>query len=170
MACWRESKEKWLRDGRSKLADASPLTAHRAWLQTADRSGTRTTKRWQPQCSLNPSHKDTYSNEIVNSPMELQIFETDITHDREDFFTFCFFCTWSTRSRQVTVQKACAYDVRKALIRDLLISIHKTRGFEWQTAHTKGCLEDRCETKESRSLETPGGSVFVWVYACKFDC
>ena len=42
------------------------------------------------------------------------------------------------------MQKACAYDVRKALIRDLLISIHKTRGFEWQTAHTKGCLEDRC--------------------------
>ena len=42
------------------------------------------------------------------------------------------------------MQKACAYDVRKALIRDLLISIHKTRGFEWQTAHTKGCPENRC--------------------------
>ena len=42
------------------------------------------------------------------------------------------------------MQKACEYDVRKALIRDLLISIHKTRGFEWQTAHTKGCLENRC--------------------------
>ena len=42
------------------------------------------------------------------------------------------------------MQKAFAYDVRKALIRDLLISIQKTRGFEWQTAHTKGCLEDRC--------------------------
>ena len=45
----------------------------------------------KPQCSLNPSHKDTYSNGIVNSPMELQILETDITHDREDFFAFCFF-------------------------------------------------------------------------------
>ena len=35
MACSRESKEKWLRDGRSKLADASPLTARkekRQWL------------------------------------------------------------------------------------------------------------------------------------------
>ena len=29
MACWREAKEKWLRDGRSKLADASPLTTPR---------------------------------------------------------------------------------------------------------------------------------------------
>ena len=26
-----------------------------------------------------------------------------------------------------------------------LISIHKTRDFEWQTAHTKGCQENRCE-------------------------
>ena len=42
------------------------------------------------------------------------------------------------------MQKACAYDVRKVPIRDLLISINKTRGFEWQTAHTKGCLENRC--------------------------
>ena len=42
------------------------------------------------------------------------------------------------------MQKACAYDVRKAVIRDLLISIYKTGGFKWQTAHTKGCLEDRC--------------------------
>ena len=25
-----------------------------------------------------------------------------------------------------------------------LVSIHKTQGFEWQTAHTKGCQEDRC--------------------------
>ena len=40
--------------------------------------------------------------------------------------------------------KVCAYDVRKAPIRDLLISIHKTRDFEWQTAHTKGCQENRC--------------------------
>ena len=48
-----------------------------------------------------------------------------------------FFCTWSTRWRQVTVHKACAYDIRKLPIHDLLISIHKTRGFEWQTAHTK---------------------------------
>ena len=48
------------------------------------------------------------------------------------------------------MQKACAYDVRKALIRDLLISIHKTRGFEWQTAHTKGCLEDRCASVSVR--------------------
>ena len=40
--------------------------------------------------------------------------------------------------------KACAYDIRKAPIRDLLISIHKTRDFEWQTAHTKGCQENRC--------------------------
>ena len=41
--------------------------------------------------------------------------------------------------------KACAYNIRKAPIRDLLISIHKTRDFEWQTAHTKGCQENRCE-------------------------
>ena len=40
--------------------------------------------------------------------------------------------------------KACSYDVRKALIRDLLISFKKTRDFEWQTAHTKGCQENRC--------------------------
>ena len=40
--------------------------------------------------------------------------------------------------------KACAYNVRKAPIRDLLISMHKTRDFEWQTAHTKGCQENRC--------------------------
>ena len=40
--------------------------------------------------------------------------------------------------------KVCAYNVRKAPIRDLLISIHKTRDFEWQTAHTKGCQENRC--------------------------
>ena len=25
-----------------------------------------------------------------------------------------------------------------------VISIHKTRDFEWQTAHTKGCQENRC--------------------------
>ena len=42
------------------------------------------------------------------------------------------------------MQKACAYDVRNAPIHDLLIPIHKTRGFEWQTAHTKGCQENRC--------------------------
>ena len=29
MACWWESKEKWHRDGRSKLADALPLTTQR---------------------------------------------------------------------------------------------------------------------------------------------
>ena len=45
--------------------------------------------------------------------------------------------------------KVCAYDVRKAPIRDLLISIHKTRDFEWQTAHTKGCQENRCELSET---------------------
>ena len=98
----------------------------------------------KPQCSLNPSHKDTYSNGIVNSPMELQIFETDITHDREDFFALCFFVREARGHVRSQCKKACAYDVRKALIRDLLISIHKTRGFEWQTAHTKGCLENRC--------------------------
>ena len=35
-----------------------------------------------------------------------------------------------------SMQKLCAYDVRKAPIRDLVISIHKTRGFERQTTHT----------------------------------
>ena len=50
------------------------------------------------------------------------------------------------------MQKACAYDVRKALIRDLLISIHKTRGFEWQTAHTKGCLENRCVKVDTEDI------------------
>ena len=34
-------------DGCSKLADASPLTTQRGWLQTADRSGPWTTKRGQ---------------------------------------------------------------------------------------------------------------------------
>ena len=50
------------------------------------------------------------------------------------------------------MQKACPYDVRKAPIRDLLISIHRTRSFEWQTAHTKGvsreslCIGSTCNT------------------------
>ena len=44
------------------------------------------------------------------------------------------------------MQNACAYDVRKAPICDLPFSIHKTRGFEWQTAHTKECQKNRCES------------------------
>ena len=62
------------------------------------------------------------------------------------------FRTWSTRWRQVTVQKACAYDVRKAPINDLLIFIHKTRGFEWQTTQTKGYQEKRCRLIASTDL------------------
>ena len=77
--------------------------------------------------------------------MELQIFETAITHEREDFFAFCFFSYVKHVVTSFTVLKACAYDVRKVPIRDLLISIHKTRDFESQTAHTKGCQENRCE-------------------------
>ena len=46
--------------------------------------------------------------------------------------------------RQVTVQKSCAYDVRKAPIRDLVISIHNTGGFERQTTLTKRCQGNRC--------------------------
>ena len=37
-------------------------------------------------------------------------------------------------------------------IHDLLISIHKTRGFEWQTAHTKGCQENSCGLFASTDL------------------
>ena len=42
------------------------------------------------------------------------------------------------------MQKAWADDVKKAPIRNLLISVHETRGFEWQTAHTKRWQENRC--------------------------
>ena len=56
------------------------------------------------------------------------------------------------------MQKACAYDVRKALIRDRLISIQKTRGFEWQTAHTKGCLENHCGRTFAEGLSKAEGT------------
>ena len=84
---------------------------------------------------------------MANFSTELQSFETDITHNREDFFAFCFSVRGARGHRRLTVQKARAYDVRKAPFRDLLISIHKTRGFEWQTAHTNGCLENRCASR-----------------------
>ena len=59
--------------------------------------------------------------------------------------------------------KVCAYDVRKAPIRDLLISIHKTRDFEWQTAHTKGCQENRCELlREIISIEHEISTWTLW--------
>ena len=79
--------------------------------------------------------------------MELQSFETDITHNREDFFAFCFSVRGARGHVSSQCKKACAYDVRKAPFRDLLISIHKTRGFEWQTAHTNGCQENRCASR-----------------------
>ena len=40
--------------------------------------------------------------------MELQIFETDITHDREDFFAFCFF----VREARGHVRSQCKKRVR----------------------------------------------------------
>ena len=51
----------------------------------------------------------------------------------------------------MTVQKLCAYDVRKAPIHDLPLSVHKTRGFEWQTAYMKGCRENSCAPKKKKA-------------------
>ena len=80
--------------------------------------------------------------------MELKISQWNwkvLKHEERRLLRVLFFRTWSTRWSQVTVQKACAYDVRKASIRDPLTSINKAGGFEWQTAHTKGCQENHCE-------------------------
>ena len=49
-----KSNKKWLRNGRSKLACASPLTTQKACLQTADRSGSPTTNRWQTTMLTEP--------------------------------------------------------------------------------------------------------------------
>ena len=71
--------------------------------------------------------------------------ETAITLEREDVLTFCFFVHEARGLVRLQCKRACAYDIRKVPIRDFLISIHKTRGFEWQTAHPKGCQENRCD-------------------------
>ena len=77
--------------------------------------------------------------------MELQNFWNGYNSRKRRLLRVLFFRMWSTRWRPVTVLKACAFYVGKAPIRDLLMSIHKTRDFEWQTAHTKGCQENRCD-------------------------
>ena len=71
------------------------------------------------------------------------------------FLRVLFFRTCSTRWRQVTVQKACAYDVRKAPVHDLLLNFHSetvTRDSEWQTPHSKGCQENCCGLVPSTDL------------------
>ena len=116
----------------------------------------------KPQCSLNPSHKDTnlqWSWKFLNGTEK---FWNGYNSRKRRLLRVLFFRTWSKRSRQVTEQKACAFDVRKAPIRDLLISIHKTRGFEWQTAHTKGCQENRCGFESRSSPGVLGNSSSLW--------
>ena len=82
---------------------------------------------------------------IENSSMELKSLETAVTHEREGFFQFCIFSYVKNEVTSDHSAKKWADDVRKVPIRDLLLSIHKTRGFDWQTAHTKGCQEIGCD-------------------------
>ena len=215
MACWRESKEKWLRDGRSKLADASPLTTPRETTVTRPTLRAsfevnlcpilkRSTPLQRPCNKLNEDgllariqremtawrsfeisrrfaahpaeslaanrwslrhldHEEVTNHSAHWTPLirihtyneisQSESFETAITHEREDFFAFCFFVREARGDvRSQWKKRACAYDVRKAPIHDLLTSIHKTRGFEWQTAHTKGCQENRCGLIASTDL------------------
>ena len=175
--CLARIKEKWLRDGRSKLADASPLTArkeNRQWLglhengllarikkemtpwwsfEISRRFTARHAESWAAnRWSLRHSHHEEVTNHSAHWTPLIRIhtyngianFWNGYNSRKRRLLRVLLFRTWSTRWREVTVLKACAYDVRKAPIRDLLISIHKTRDFEWQTAHKKGCQENRC--------------------------
>ena len=108
MACWRQSNAKWLRDGRSKLADTSPLTTQRAWA----------TNRWLFRHS---DHEEVTNHSAHWTPLirihtynGIEKFWNGYNSRKRRLLRVLSFCTWSTRWRQVTVQKACAYDVRKA--------------------------------------------------------
>ena len=121
---------------------AESLAANRWSLKHSDHE--EVTNHSAHSLTLNPSHNDTYLQWKCKFLNGIANFWNDSNSRKRRLLRVLFFRTWSTRWRQVTVQKPCAYDVRKAPIHDLLISIHKTRDFEWQTAHTKGCQENRC--------------------------
>ena len=145
MACWRESKEKWFRDGRSKLADASPLTTQRAWLHTADRSGTRTTKRWQTTVLTEPLSKGyilqrncKFSNGTVN-------FWNGSNSGRKRLFDVFFFSYKEQGVAESHGARIVVVGSREgAHQRFFLFPFIKHAVLNGQTAHTKGCLENRC--------------------------
>ena len=60
----------------------------------------------KPQCSLNPSHKDTYFQWNCNSPMELWIFETALTQGGKAFRRFFFSHTYSKGLPKAMVQES----------------------------------------------------------------
>ena len=105
MACWRESKKKWLRDGRSKLADTSPPTTQRAWLQPLIAQALGPRRGDKPQCSLNPSHKGTYLQWNCKFINGIANFWNGYNSRKRRLLRVLFFRTWSTRWHQVTVLK-----------------------------------------------------------------
>ena len=135
MTPWRSFENSW----RFAAHHAESFAANRWSLRHSDHEEeTNHSAHWTPLIRIH-----TY-NGIANFSMELQNFWNGYNSRKRRLLRVLFFRLWSTRWRPVTVLKACAFYVGKAPIRDLLMSIHKTRDFEWQTAHTKGCQENRC--------------------------
>ena len=133
MACWRESKEKWLGDGRSKLADASPLTTQKAGCTPLIAPALGPRRGDKPQCSLNPSHKDTYfqwtckfSNGIVN-------FWNSSNSGRERLFDVLIFLYIEQGVAESHGARIVVVGSREGAhpIQDFFVFIHKTRGSEW---------------------------------------
>ena len=143
MASWRESKEKWLLDDRSKLADASPLTTQRAWLHTADRSALGPRRGDKPQCSLNPSCKDTYFQWFWKFSNGIVIFWNGSNSGWERLFN-AFFLLIARGCRKPWCKNRCRGITGRCPSKIFLFPFIKHAVLNGKTAHTKGCLENRC--------------------------
>ena len=99
----------------------------------------------KPQCSLNPSHKDTYfqwnckfSNGIVN-------FWNSSNSGRKGFSTFFFLIHRARGCRKPWCKNHGRGITGRCPSKIFLFSFIKNAVLNGKTAHTKGCPENRCE-------------------------
>ena len=132
MTAWRSFEISW----RFATHHAESLPANHWSLRQSDHEQvTNHRAHWTPPIRI---HTYKWNWKFRNG---IEKFLNGYNSRRRRLLCVLFFGTWSTGTHPIKVKKSSAYDVRKAPIGDLVISIHKTRSFEWQTAHTKWCQE-----------------------------